>query len=230
MLATRLTDAVTTRQDRSRRSGEQHAGGDPEGRRAAVRRTRCLRRVEPAGQRGRGAGQQRRSRLPLRHQDRSGAGDRAETPRVDRATARADGGRYRRVGTSCGTGSRAWCGHSPSIWPSSATPPGTRASPPRRWRTPRTRRSWSRMRSRRRRCVAVGQGITRCLPDLPMAVVTERNIMVRNLMMHTCADFERAFAEGAGHAPDHAGRRSHPASSTRSSGCGRRPVTERPLT
>ncbi|MGV0718681.1 helix-turn-helix domain-containing protein [Mycolicibacterium sp. XJ662] len=40
-------------------------------------------------------------------------------------------------------------------------------------------------------------GITRCLPNLPMAVVTERNIMVRNLMMHTCADFERAFAEGA---------------------------------
>jgi AcrR family transcriptional regulator len=43
----------------------------------------------------------------------------------------------------------------------------------------------------------VVEGITRCLPDLPMTVVTERNIMVRNLMMHTCADFERAFAEGA---------------------------------
>jgi len=45
--------------------------------------------------------------------------------------------------------------------------------------------------------LVVVQGITRCLPDLPMTVVTERNIMVRNLMMHTCADFERAFAEGA---------------------------------
>jgi AcrR family transcriptional regulator len=44
--------------------------------------------------------------------------------------------------------------------------------------------------------LSVVEGITRCLPDLPMAVVTERNIMVRNLMMHTCADFERAFAEG----------------------------------
>jgi AcrR family transcriptional regulator len=44
--------------------------------------------------------------------------------------------------------------------------------------------------------VKVVDGITRCLPDLPIAVVTERNIMVRNLMMHTCADFERAFAEG----------------------------------
>jgi AcrR family transcriptional regulator len=44
--------------------------------------------------------------------------------------------------------------------------------------------------------VQVVEGITRCLPDLPMAVVTERNIMARNLMMHTCADFERAFAEG----------------------------------
>lgn len=46
--------------------------------------------------------------------------------------------------------------------------------------------------------VRVVDGITRCLPDLPMAVVTERNIMARNLMMHTCADFERAFADGAG--------------------------------
>jgi AcrR family transcriptional regulator len=45
--------------------------------------------------------------------------------------------------------------------------------------------------------VQVVDGITRCLPDLPAAVVTERNIMARNLMMHTCADFERAFAEGA---------------------------------
>ena len=44
--------------------------------------------------------------------------------------------------------------------------------------------------------VQVVDGITRCLPNLPMAVVTERNIMARNLMMHTCADFERAFAEG----------------------------------
>ncbi|KUI11340.1 TetR family transcriptional regulator [Mycobacterium sp. GA-1285] len=43
----------------------------------------------------------------------------------------------------------------------------------------------------------VVDGITRCLPDLPPAVVTERNIMARNLMMHTCADFERGFAEGA---------------------------------
>ena len=46
--------------------------------------------------------------------------------------------------------------------------------------------------------VKVVDGITRSLPDLPMAVVAERNIMARNLMMHTCADFERAFAEGAG--------------------------------
>ena len=45
--------------------------------------------------------------------------------------------------------------------------------------------------------VQVVDGITRCLPDLPMAVVMERNIMARNLMMHTCADFERSFAEGA---------------------------------
>jgi AcrR family transcriptional regulator len=43
----------------------------------------------------------------------------------------------------------------------------------------------------------VVDGITRCLPNLPMAVVAERNIMARNLMMHTCADFERSFAEGS---------------------------------
>ena len=81
----------------ARRSGEQHTRGDPEGGRAAVRRARRLRRVEPAGQRGRGPGQQRRRRLPLRHQDRPGARDRAEAPRVDRAAARADGGRHRRL-------------------------------------------------------------------------------------------------------------------------------------
>ncbi|WP_370328998.1 TetR/AcrR family transcriptional regulator [Mycolicibacterium hippocampi] len=47
-----------------------------------------------------------------------------------------------------------------------------------------------------RSLVRVVDGITRCLPDLPMAVVTERNIMARNLLVHTCADFERAFADG----------------------------------
>ncbi len=45
--------------------------------------------------------------------------------------------------------------------------------------------------------VRVVDGITRCVSGLPSAVVTERNIMARNLMMHTCADFERAFADGA---------------------------------
>jgi len=44
--------------------------------------------------------------------------------------------------------------------------------------------------------VRVVDGITRCVSGLPTAVVTERNIMARNLMMHTCADFERAFAAG----------------------------------
>ena len=68
--------------------------------------------------------------------------------------------------------------------------------------------------------VQVVDGITRCLPDLPMAVVTERNIMARNLMMHTCADFERAFAEGADVPRTSWTRSRDPASSTRSSGCG----------
>ena len=44
-----------------------------------------------------------------------------------------------------------------------------------------------------------------------MAVVTERNIMARNLMMHTCADFERAFAEGDGCAANQLDGRWHPA-------------------
>ena len=44
--------------------------------------------------------------------------------------------------------------------------------------------------------VQVIKGINRCLPDLPGHVHTERNIMARNLLMHTCAEFERALAEG----------------------------------
>ena len=45
--------------------------------------------------------------------------------------------------------------------------------------------------------VKVLEGINRCLPDLPAHVRVERNIMGRNLLMHTCAEFERAFAEGS---------------------------------
>ncbi len=45
--------------------------------------------------------------------------------------------------------------------------------------------------------VRVIEGIVCCLPELPIAVATERGIMARNLLMHTCADFERAFAEGS---------------------------------
>jgi AcrR family transcriptional regulator len=45
--------------------------------------------------------------------------------------------------------------------------------------------------------VEVIAGINRCLPDLPATVHTERNIMARNLLMHTCAERERAVAEGS---------------------------------
>ena len=45
--------------------------------------------------------------------------------------------------------------------------------------------------------VQVIKGINRCLPDLPNHVHTERNIMARNLLMHTCAEWERALAQGA---------------------------------
>jgi len=45
--------------------------------------------------------------------------------------------------------------------------------------------------------VQVVDGISSCLPDLPPEVRFERNIMARNLLMHTCADRERALAAGA---------------------------------
>jgi AcrR family transcriptional regulator len=38
-------------------------------------------------------------------------------------------------------------------------------------------------------------GINRCLPDLPRRVRSERIVMVRNLLMHTCAEHEAALAE-----------------------------------
>lgn len=38
-------------------------------------------------------------------------------------------------------------------------------------------------------------GINRCLPDLPKRVRSERMVMVRNLLMHTCAEHEGALAE-----------------------------------
>jgi AcrR family transcriptional regulator len=47
-----------------------------------------------------------------------------------------------------------------------------------------------------RSLVKVIEGVNRCLPDLPTAVHTERNIMARNLLMHTCAELERSLAEG----------------------------------
>lgn len=44
--------------------------------------------------------------------------------------------------------------------------------------------------------VRVIDGINGCLPDLPIGVRFERNIMARNLLMHTCAELERALASG----------------------------------
>ena len=45
--------------------------------------------------------------------------------------------------------------------------------------------------------VQVVEGINRCLPNLPAEARFERNIMARNLLMHTCADRERALATGS---------------------------------
>ncbi len=44
--------------------------------------------------------------------------------------------------------------------------------------------------------VQVVEGINRCLPDLPAEVHFDRNIMARNLLMHTCAERERGLATG----------------------------------
>jgi AcrR family transcriptional regulator len=49
--------------------------------------------------------------------------------------------------------------------------------------------------------VQVIDGINSCLPDLPIDVRVERNIMARNLLMHSCAEFERVIAAGANAAP-----------------------------
>jgi AcrR family transcriptional regulator len=43
--------------------------------------------------------------------------------------------------------------------------------------------------------IEVIAGFNRCLPDLPNAVHGERNVMARNLLMHTCAERERALAD-----------------------------------
>lgn len=45
------------------------------------------------------------------------------------------------------------------------------------------------------RLVQTIDGINRCLPDLPRRVRSERMVMVRNLLMHTCAEHEGALAE-----------------------------------
>jgi AcrR family transcriptional regulator len=45
--------------------------------------------------------------------------------------------------------------------------------------------------------VQVIDGINSCLPELPIDVRVERNLMARNLLMHTCADRERAMASGS---------------------------------
>jgi AcrR family transcriptional regulator len=44
-------------------------------------------------------------------------------------------------------------------------------------------------------------GINRCMPDLPKRVRHERTVMVRNLLMHTCAEHESALAQHGPRAP-----------------------------
>lgn len=71
--------------------------------------------------------------------------------------------------------------------------------------------------------VEVVDGINRCLPDLQLDVRSDRNVMARNLLMHTCADRERALAKGPPWRPGPRGRPLGRGSSTPSSACGSRP-------
>ncbi|WP_406145343.1 TetR/AcrR family transcriptional regulator [Streptomyces sp. NBC_01012] len=41
------------------------------------------------------------------------------------------------------------------------------------------------------------EGLNRCLPDLPADVHVERAVMSRNLIIHTCAERERALADNS---------------------------------
>jgi len=41
-------------------------------------------------------------------------------------------------------------------------------------------------------------GLNRCLPDLPAQVRTDRKDMVRTMVVHMCAEHERALADGTG--------------------------------
>ena len=43
--------------------------------------------------------------------------------------------------------------------------------------------------------VAAINGINQCLPDLPKRVRSQRLVMARNLLMHTCAEHEGELAE-----------------------------------
>jgi AcrR family transcriptional regulator len=45
--------------------------------------------------------------------------------------------------------------------------------------------------------VEVIDAINHCLPNLSTGIRYERNIMARNLLIHTCADLERSLAAGA---------------------------------
>ena len=74
----------------------------------------------------------------------------------------------------------------------------------------------------------VVQGITRCLPDLPMTVVTERNIMVRNLMMHTLCRFRARVRRRRRPCPGPPGARWHPGLIDAIVGLWQAPITERP--
>lgn len=63
-------------------------------------------------------------------------------------------------------------------------------------------------------------GINRCLPELPKRVRAERMVMVRNLLMHTCAEHEGALARlhGAGRGGAGRGTGAHPNSPGRRRG------------
>ena len=97
----------------------------------------------------------------------------------------------------CGTGWPAWCARSPTTWRSSGNPTWYARFAAQAMTDPAYYNIIVKGALSSPSLVQVVDGINRCLPNLPADVRFERNIMARNLLMHTCADRERALAAGS---------------------------------
>ena len=143
-----------------------------------------------------GSGKQRRGLLPLRHADRPAARDRKQAPRADRGIAR------RRCSTGIGdsTELRDWVGTlvrpltdhlaalgNPSWYARFAAQ--AMADPTYRHVVTKDALTSPHARADDRRAS------TAAFPTFPSGSRSERIVMARNLLMHTCAEHEGALAE-----------------------------------